>query len=161
EGPRALLSSAAARAATYLEGLDYRPVAPTPAGLTVLAALDDRLPAGPTDAADVLALLDEHVSPATMAMGGPRFFGMVIGGALPVTIAANLLATAWDQNAAFHASTPGVARVEQIAARWVKELLGLPEQAAASFVTGATMANLTALAAARHAVLESAGWSVE
>jgi glutamate/tyrosine decarboxylase-like PLP-dependent enzyme len=119
------------------------------------------LPAQPSAPEQTLALLDELVSPATMAMAGPRFFGFVIGGALPAALAANWLAGAWDQNAAFASATPGVAQVEQIALRWLIELFDLPAQTAGAFVTGGTVANFTALAAARHAVLARAGWNVE
>ena len=94
-------------------------------------------------------------------MAGPRFFGFVIGGALPVTVAANWLATAWDQNAAIYRVTPAIAELEQTALRWLLDVLGLPARSGGAFVTGATVANFTALAAARHAVLERAGWNVE
>src|SRR5690606_18420097 len=97
----------------------------------------------------------------TMAMAGPRFFGFVIGGALPVTLAANWLAGAWDQNSALYNVTPATARLEKVALGWLLELLGLPAGCGAGFVTGATVANFTALAAARHAVLRQAGWNVE
>lgn len=108
-----------------------------------------------------LTLLDRLVSPATMGMAGPRFFGFVIGGSLPVALAANWLASSWDQNTAFYEVTPGVAHLEEIAARWLIDVFELPASTAAGFVTGATMANFTALAAARHAVLAQAGWNVE
>jgi glutamate/tyrosine decarboxylase-like PLP-dependent enzyme len=157
----ALLADAARRAAAYLDGLDGRPVAPSPDAVAALAALDVPLPEGPSDEAEVLEELDRRVSPATMAMAGPRFFGFVIGGALPSTFAASVLATAWDQNSARWAVTPGTAAVERVALRWTLEALGLPPEAGGGFVTGATVANFTALAAARHAVLARAGWDVE
>ena len=146
----ALLEDAARRAGRYLESLADRPVAPDREALERLAELDEPLPAGPTDAARVLVLLDELVAPATMAMAGPRFFGFVIGGALPATLAANWLASAWDQNAAFAKVTPGVSMLEEVALRWLVDFLGLPDSTQGSFVTGATLANFTALAAARH-----------
>jgi glutamate/tyrosine decarboxylase-like PLP-dependent enzyme len=96
-----------------------------------------------------------------MGVAGPRFFGFVCGGSLPVTLAANWLAGAWDQNTALSAVTPGVARLEEIALRWLIELLDLPAGTGAGFVTGATVANFAALAAARHVVLARAGWNVE
>jgi glutamate/tyrosine decarboxylase-like PLP-dependent enzyme len=157
----ALLEDVARRASRYLESLGERPVAPSPEAIRGLAALDEPLPAGPTDAARVLAELDEFVSPATMAMAGPRFFGFVIGGALPATLAANWLASAWDQNAVFAKVTPGVSMLEEVALRWLVDFLGLPDLTQGSFVTGATLANFTALAAARHVVLARAGWNVE
>ncbi|MGD9598588.1 MAG: aspartate aminotransferase family protein [Steroidobacteraceae bacterium] len=156
-----LLDDAARRAKRYLDGLARRSVAPSNAAIERLAVLDARMPAGPADPAQVLAQLDDIVGPATMGMAGPRFFGFVIGGSLPVTLASNWLATAWDQNAGLAASTPGVSRLEEIALRWLNEIFGLPAMTQGAFVTGATMANFTALAAARHRVLAQAGWPVE
>ncbi|HVI74309.1 MAG TPA: aminotransferase class V-fold PLP-dependent enzyme [Anaeromyxobacteraceae bacterium] len=156
-----LLTDAARRAAAYLDGLDTRPVAPSPDAVSALRALDGPLPKTGADPAAVLEELDRLISPATMAMAGPRFFGFVIGGALPATLAANVLASAWDQNSAKWAATPGTAALEKVALRWTLEALGLPLEAGGGFVTGATVANFTALAAARHAVLARAGWDVE
>jgi glutamate/tyrosine decarboxylase-like PLP-dependent enzyme len=158
---RHLLAGAAERSIAYLEGLDARGVAPTPAAIAGLAAFDQPLPDQPGDPEAVLQMLDELGSPATMAMAGPRFFGFVIGGALPVALAANWLATAWDQNSAFYKVTPATALLEQIALRWLTDLFRLPADCGGAFVTGATMANFTALAAARHALLARAGWNVE
>jgi glutamate/tyrosine decarboxylase-like PLP-dependent enzyme len=157
----ALLQDAAGRAARYLEALPDRAVAPSAAAVERLASLDVPFPDGPTDARAVVAELDAVVSPATMAMAGPRFFGFVIGGALPATVAAGVLATAWDQNGVRHDLSPGTAVIEDVALRWVVEALGLPAGTAGGFVTGATVANFTALAAARHAVLARTGWNVE
>jgi glutamate/tyrosine decarboxylase-like PLP-dependent enzyme len=157
----ALLADAARRAAAYLEGLADRPVAPSPEAVAALSALDVPLPEAASDPAAALAELDRWISPATMAMAGPRFFGFVIGGSLPGALAANVLATAWDQNSAKWAVTPGTAALERVALRWTLEALGLPRDAGGGFVTGATVANFTALAAARHAVLARGGWDVE
>ena len=158
---RQLLGSAAERSISYLEGLDARSVAPSPEAVAALARLDEPLPRGPSAPEDVLAMLDSICSPATTAMAGPRFFGFVLGGSLPATLAANWLAGAWDQNAALYKPAPAVARLEQVALGWLLDLFGLPTTTAGAFVTGGTMANFTALAAARHAVLRSAGWNVE
>jgi glutamate/tyrosine decarboxylase-like PLP-dependent enzyme len=155
------LEDAAARAIGYLNSLARRRVAPTPEAVAALGALDEPLPDGPSDPAAVLALLDGVGSPATMAMAGPRFFGFVIGGSLPVALAANWLAGAWDQNSAFYRVTPGAAHLEAVALRWLLEILGLPPTAAGAFVTGTTVAHIAALAAARHAVLARVGWNVE
>ncbi len=157
----AILSEAAQRAVRYLDGLDTRGVAPTPAAIAALRALDEAVPAGPADERETLRRLDEIGSPATMAMAGRRFFGFVIGGALPVSLAANWLAGAWDQNSVLYRASPGTAYLEQVALRWLLEVLGLPPGCGGAFVTGATVANLCALAAARHAVLTRAGWQVE
>lgn len=158
---RPLLESAAQRAISYLEGLDARSVAAPPQAVADLAQLEEPLPDGPTPPEQVLAMLDTVCSPATTAMAGRRFFGFVIGGALPATLAANWLASAWDQNAALYNAAPAAARIEQVALGWLLELLSLPPSAAGAFVTGGTMANFSALAAARHAVLKRAGWNVE
>lgn len=157
---RDLLFDAATRASRYLDSLPERAVAPDPAAVARLSELDIALPEAPTDDETVLAELDSY-SGATMAMAGPRFFGFVIGGALPATVAANWLATTWDQNTAFASVTPLTARLETVAARWLIDLLGLPAETGVGFVTGATMANLSCLVAARHAVLQAAGWDVE
>lgn len=158
---RELLLDSARRAIAYLEHLPERPVAPDRAAVEALARLDEPLPAHPGDPAATLALLDEAVSPATMAIAGPRFFGFVMGGTLPATLAANWLAGAWDQNAGLSVATPGVAKLEEVALRWLTELFDLPAGCAGAFVTGATMANFTALAAARNVVLGRVGWNVE
>lgn len=158
---RKLLSGTADRAIRYLEGLDSRGVAPVPAAIDRLKQWDEPLPDEPTDPETVVALLDEVGSPATVAMAGPRYFGFVPGGALPATLAANWLAGAWDQNTGLAAIAPGTAMLERIALRWLLDVLGLPPTCGGAFVTGATMANFTALAAARHAVLAGVGWDVE
>jgi glutamate/tyrosine decarboxylase-like PLP-dependent enzyme len=157
---RKLLIAAAERAIRYLESLDERGVAPDPTIVARLSELDIPLPAHPSEADETVALLDSY-SAATMAMAGPRFFGFVIGGALPATLAANWLAGAWDQNSALAAVTPFTAKLEDVALRWLRDVLGLPPETGVGFVTGATMANFTCLAAARHSVLKQAGWDVE
>jgi glutamate/tyrosine decarboxylase-like PLP-dependent enzyme len=156
-----LLQDATRRALRYLGNLPTRPVRPDPKATAELAQLEFPLPAAGRAPADVLALLDDAVGPATMASAGPRFFGFVIGGSLPAALAANWLAGAWDQNAGLHVTTPGVSQLERVALAWLVDLLGLPSGTVGGFVTGATMANFTALAAARHVVLERAGWAVE
>ena len=156
-----LLHDATERSIRYLEGLQTRPVLPSAEAVARLGAFDLPFPARPNDPAETLRLLDEIGSPATMGMAGPRFFGFVIGGSLPVTLAANWLAGAWDQNAVLYRATPSAAFLEQVALRWLLEALRLPAGCAGAFVTGATVANLSALAAARHAVLRQAGWNVE
>ena len=156
-----LLRTTADRAARYLAGLKDRNVAPTPEALATLARLDEPLPERPTDPAAVIALLDDIGSPATVATAGGRFFGFVVGGSLPATVAASSLAAAWDQNCGIVALSPIAARLEEIAMRWLVELLGLPPASGVGFVTCATQANFSGLAAARHALLERRGWNVE
>ncbi|MBK9943061.1 MAG: aminotransferase class V-fold PLP-dependent enzyme [Kouleothrix sp.] len=155
-----LLHATAARAAQYLAGLDTRSVAPTAEALAGLAALGGPLPDTPTDPAAVLALLDQAGSPATVASAGGRYYGFVVGGTLPAALAASWLATAWDQNAGMAVLSPVSAALETIAQGWLLDMLALPPEAGVGFVTGATMANFCGLAAARHALLQRAGWDV-
>jgi glutamate/tyrosine decarboxylase-like PLP-dependent enzyme len=156
-----LLDNASRRAQRYLASLETRAVAPSPEALAALASFDRPLPQQLSSPEEVLAELDEFGSPATMASAGGRFFGFVIGGSLPVTVAANWLATAWDQNAGLVVTSPVNARLEKVALEWLKDLLHLPAESAGGFVTSATAANFSALAAARHALLTRAGWNVE
>jgi len=158
---REILNDSAQRAQAYLETINERKVAPDPAAVEKLKELDQPLGDGPTDAHEVLAMLDDYVSPATLATTGPRFFGFVIGGAYPVTVGANWLAAAWDQNTGLYEPTPGTAYIEEIALKWLLDLFGLPQESGGAFVTGATVANLCGLAAGRHVVLERAGWDIE
>jgi glutamate/tyrosine decarboxylase-like PLP-dependent enzyme len=158
---RELLKTTAERAICYLEDLETRSVAPSMGAVARLASLDMPLVNEPTSPELVLQQLDEFGSPATMAMAGPRFFGFVIGGSLPAALAASWLTTAWDQNSAFYNATPATAVIEQIALGWLLDVLKLPPESGGAFVTGATVANFTALAAGRHAVLAKAGWNVE
>lgn len=157
-GRPALLRDACSRALAYLSGLAERPVAPAAADVAALDRLDFALAGAGRDAASVLALLDDYGSPGTVASAGPRYFGFVTGGALPVAQAAAWLTAAWDQNAALSVMSPTASVLNRVALRWVTELLGLPEGTGGGFVTGATMANATCLAAARDAVLAGHGW---
>jgi len=126
-----------------------------------LSALDFELQNQQVNADEVIEKLNSLVSPATMKMTSSKFFGFVIGGSYPVTIASNWLTTVWDQNTGLEKTTPATAAVEKISARWMLDILGLPKQSATAFVTGATVANFTALAAARNLVFKNAGWDVE
>jgi glutamate/tyrosine decarboxylase-like PLP-dependent enzyme len=158
---RELLHSVARRAARYLEDIQERRVSPSADAVRALAQFHEPLPDGPTAPEDVIRMLDEVGSPATMGIAGPRFFGFVIGGSLPAALAANWLASAWDQNAGLFAATPISATLEEVSLRWLLDALALPATCGGAFVTGATVANFTALAAARHAVLARVGWDVE
>src|ERR1700677_5000639 len=152
-----LLTETADRAARYLAGLADRNVAPLAEHVAGLTALGGPLPQGPADPAEVLALLDDIGSPATVASAGGRYFGFVIGGSLPAALAANWLAGAWDQNAAMQVMSPVATKLEEIVLDWMVALLGFPEGSGAGFVTGTTMANFTALGAARTRLLERGG----
>jgi glutamate/tyrosine decarboxylase-like PLP-dependent enzyme len=161
ESRTALLKRAARDAMDYLETVNERPVAPTDKSVAALSALRGPLPPGPTSAETVLHLLHEYGSPATVAKNNGRFFGFVNGGCLPMALAASWMVSAWDQNAAFFVQSPTAITLEEVALEWVRELLCLPAGTGGAVVTGATMANFSALAAARHALLARAGWDVE
>jgi glutamate/tyrosine decarboxylase-like PLP-dependent enzyme len=156
-----LLAATADRSVRYLKSLESRRVSPSRETIAALAAFDTPLQDDAIDPVKVLAQLDEIGSPATMAMAGPRFFGFVIGGSLPAALAANWLAGAWDQNTGLFNVTPATAAIEHVALKWLLDVLRLPPSCAGAFVTGTTVAHITALAAARHSVLAKAGWNVE
>jgi glutamate/tyrosine decarboxylase-like PLP-dependent enzyme len=158
---RGLLEHASQRAIAYLESLEKRAVAPDPQAIRRLAELDISLPETGVDPIAVFDRLDEIGSDATVASAGSRYFGFVIGGSLPVSLAAQWLAGAWDQNGGLRVASPIGAKLEDVSIRWLLDVLDLPPQAGVGFVTGATMANFTALAAARHAILARRGWDVE
>ena len=156
-----LLHDAADRARRYLDGLDLRKVEPTEEAAAGLDAFRGPLPDAPTPAEEVLRFLDDVGSAATVASAGPRYFGFVTGGTLPAALAANWLAGAWDQNAHYVVGSPTAAVLEEVALSWILDALGLPAGWHGGFVTGTTMGNFSGLVAARHAVLERAGWDVE
>jgi len=156
-----ILRDAADRGIRYRDEIADRRVGPSLEDIAAVSAFDEMLTDEGCDAAATLAMLDEIGSPATVGMTAPRFFGFVIGGSLPVTVATNWLTTAWDQNAVMNEVTPAVSIIERVSLQWLTELLGLPTDCAAGFVTGATVANFTALAAARNRVFADAGWDVE
>ncbi len=134
---------------------------PDPQGVAALNNFDAPLQDAPVDPRLVIEELDRLGRPATMAMSGPRFFGFVIGGTLPAALAANWLATTWDQNTGLYNSTPATSFIEEVALKWIVDLLGLPATTGGAFVSGTSVAHVTALAAARHSVLKQAGWDVE
>jgi len=156
-----LLARAAQLGSRYLEGVADRPAGATAPGKELRAALGGPLPEAGTEGLAVLEALDAAAVRGTCATQGPRYFGFVTGGSLPAATAADWLVSAWDQNGAVYALSPLVSVVEEITAGWLRDLLGLPASTSAGFVTGAQMANFTALAAARHQVLRNAGWDVE
>ncbi|MEO8295658.1 MAG: pyridoxal-dependent decarboxylase [Gemmatimonadota bacterium] len=156
-----LLENAGRRAERYLAALAERRVAPDQDAVRGLSEFDVSFPQGSQEPSAVLATLDRVGSPATVATAGPRYFGYVIGGSMPVTLASTWLAAAWDQNAGYSDMSPTAIALERIALKWLLEALHLPAGSAGAFVTGATMANFNGLAAARHALLKRRGWDVE
>lgn len=156
-----VLDLAARKASDYLQNVRGRRVAPSTTAVSDLTQFDAPLPEAPADACCVVDFLDRVGSPATVANAGGRFFGFVNGGALPVSVAATWIASAWDQNVALRVMSPVAATLEDVAIRWVLDALGLPSECGGAIVTGASVANLTGLAAARHELLKRSGWDVE
>ena len=157
----ALLRQSLELASAYLDGLPHRPVRADASLAELRSRLGGPLPHEGADPARVLATLARDADPGLVASAGPRYFGFVTGGSLPVALAADWLASAWDQNVALYVMSPAAAVVEEVASAWLLELFGLPASASVGFVTGCQMANFTGLAAARDAVLRRAGWDVE
>lgn len=156
-----LLTDAARRSARYLSSLNDRRVAPAPEDIEKLRGFFGPLQEDSLDPITVLEELDQLGSPATVASAGGRYFGFVIGGSLPAALASSYLAAAWDQNAGAEVMSPVASALEKVCREWLVALLGLPSETQVGFVTGATMANFSGLAAARHSVLEGQGWEVE
>lgn len=154
------LTDVANRARRYLESIDAQRAFPDGAALAGLANLDVPLQDTPMTPAAVVAELDRWATPAATAIAGPRYFGFVNGGALPGALAAHWLTTSWEQNGAFQVMSPGSHFLEDVARRWILELLDLPRESAIGFVTGTTAGDTACLAAARDALLARVGWSV-
>jgi glutamate/tyrosine decarboxylase-like PLP-dependent enzyme len=155
-----LLRRTAEIAAAYVDSLDERPVYPQVEPEELREALGGPLPEEPLAAGKVVEELAAAAEPGLVAMGSGRYFGFVIGGALPAALAADVLTSAWDQNAGLYVGGPSASVVEEVAREWLVELLGLPPGSSIGYVTGTQMAHVTGLAAARWHVLDAAGWDV-
>jgi glutamate/tyrosine decarboxylase-like PLP-dependent enzyme len=154
------LGEAFEHAVAHLDALPDRPIGASATLPELRSALGGPLPDGPRDARRVVAELASAAAPGVVASGSGRFFGFVVGGAAPAALAADWLTAAWDQNAGLYVLGPAAAVVEEVAGAWLAELLGLPDDASVGFVTGAQMANVTALAAALTEVLSRHGWDL-
>jgi glutamate/tyrosine decarboxylase-like PLP-dependent enzyme len=157
---RRLLEDTAGIAADYLEGIPDRPVGWTASVDQLRASLGGPLPEASSDPREVIAELAAAAEPGLVASPGGRYFGFVIGGAVPAALAADWLTSTWDQNAGLFVCGPSAAIAEEVAGAWVAELLGLPDGVSFGLVTGCQMAHVTGLAAARYSVLERVGWDV-
>jgi glutamate/tyrosine decarboxylase-like PLP-dependent enzyme len=157
----ALLAQASCLAQSYLDGIRERFVGVGEEARIGMRRLAGELTEAGEDPHEVLRLLDEAGSPGTMAVMGGRYFGGVVGGSLPVAVAAHWLADAWDQNACLFEISPVSAYLEDIVLAWIAQLFGLPADCGGALTTGTQMADVTALAAARHALLAACGWDVE
>jgi glutamate/tyrosine decarboxylase-like PLP-dependent enzyme len=149
------------KAKRYIKSINSRSVFPAPEDIERMKYLDIPLQDYSVEPLEVINELDKFGSPATVASTGNRYFGFVVGGASPAPLAANLLAGVWDQNAGIEVASPVSSFIETVCRKWLIDLLKLPLETEVGFVTGATMANFTGLAAARHALLKKAGWDVE
>jgi glutamate/tyrosine decarboxylase-like PLP-dependent enzyme len=161
ESRAALLQHTLAAALDYLNHENSRPVAPGPESVAALSVFREPLPETPSDPDAVLSLLEKYASPAMVAKTAGRYFGFVNGSCVPAALAAAWMVGAWDQNASFFVQSPAAVTLEEVALQWVCEMLNLPSGTGGAVVTGATMANFCALAAARHTLLARAGWDVE
>src|SRR5215212_4305583 len=157
----AIIDLAVDHARAFLRSMPARHVGARATREELLSALRVALPREGEDAASVLDVIASQGDRGAVACPGPRYFGFVIGGSLPIALAADWLTTTWDQNCGGYTPAPALSVAEAVAARWVRELLGLPAGCGLGFVTGCQMAHFTCLAAARHAVLRDAGWDVE
>jgi glutamate/tyrosine decarboxylase-like PLP-dependent enzyme len=157
---RDLLEATAGLAADYLEGISERPVGSSAAVDDLRKGFGRPLPEAPSAPRDVIGELTAAAEAGLIASSGGRYFGFVIGGTAPAALAADWLTSAWDQNAGLYACSPSASVVEDVAASWIAELLGLPKGMSFGFVTGCQMAHFTALAAARHSVFAQVGWDV-
>jgi glutamate/tyrosine decarboxylase-like PLP-dependent enzyme len=153
------LGEAFEQAVAYLEGLPEHPLGPMPATSDLRAALSGPLPAAPSDPRDVVARLARTAGPGIMPSGSGRYFGFVVGGTTPAALAADWLASAWDQNAGLAVMGPAAAVAEEVAGGWVVDVLGLPTGSSVGFVTGAQAASVTGLAVGLAEVLRAAGWN--
>ena len=161
DGTQDLMQEADRRAAEYLASVDERDVFPNAEALESLARFDEPLPIDGTPEVETLSLLDDAGTPATVTSNGPRYFGFVIGASLPVATAAERLALAWDQCASSFTNSPVADTLENVAARWMLEILDLPRDSAVSFGTSASACGLACLTAARRTLLERKGWSFD
>ena len=161
EHAASLLDAARDEAARFLASLPERPVRAAASLDELRGALSLPLPEGPSNALENFHDFVQAMDRGIVASPGPRYFGFVIGGSVPAALATDWLVSTWDQNVGLYVATPAASIVEEVAGEWLVDLLGLPAETSVGFTTGATMANFTALAAARHAVLRAAGWDVE
>ncbi len=156
-----LLERAAELGIEYVESVPRRAVGPAATIEELRATLKQPLADGPIEGLEVIEALARDADPGLAQMGSGRYFGFVIGGVLPVALAADWLTSAWDQNAGLALPTPAAAVVEEVVGGWLKEILGIPARASFALVTGCQVAHATALAAARHHVLAQVGHDVE
>ncbi|MFT5218810.1 MAG: glutamate/tyrosine decarboxylase-like PLP-dependent enzyme [Planctomycetota bacterium] len=157
---KSVFDTAQEAAYRYADGIQQRKVFPSPEAITDLAQFDEPLPQQSGHADEIVQLLDQYGSPATLAQTGGRYFGLVNGGAIPAALAVRWLSDFWDQNTPLYLSSPIASRLEQVTEGWIRELLGLPEETVAGFVSGSSMAIFAGIAAARFRLFQRQGWDI-
>jgi glutamate/tyrosine decarboxylase-like PLP-dependent enzyme len=155
-----LFKQAQSYAFDYIDKVFGRNVFPTDEAIKNLEKFVENLPSDTGDASEILRQLHYHGSPATVAQIGGRYFGFVNGSVLPVSLAARWLSDFWDQNTALYVISPITSKLEEISEAWLRDLLGLPEQVVAGFVSGSSLAIFCGLAAGRYRVLQNNGWDI-
>jgi glutamate/tyrosine decarboxylase-like PLP-dependent enzyme len=156
-----IIKDADRRAAAYIDGIGHRVVYPATEALQALSAFDEELTASGSTASSTIALLDDTGTPAAVETNGGRYFGFVVGASLPVAAAAERLALAWDNGAATSVSSPVAAKLEQVAGKWLLDILDLPRESAVGFTTSASSGATVALATARRALLGRLDWDFD
>jgi glutamate/tyrosine decarboxylase-like PLP-dependent enzyme len=156
-----IIESVKEKAGRYIETIENRNVFPSKDALNKLSLFDELLPEHPTDPVNTIEFLDKIGSDATVASTGGRYFGFVIGGVVPAALGASWLASTWDQNVGLWTTSPIASKIEEVALKWLKELLKLPMSSEGALVTGTTMANYVALSAARNKLLKQNGWDLD
>lgn len=154
------LRQVAEQIAAFRRSLTDSNVAPSATRAEVRSEIAGPVPEVGATTTDVVAELVARATPGLMASAGPRYFGFVIGGSLDAALAADMLASGWDQCGFNEALSPAALAFEDVAGDWLKDLLGIPASASVGFVTGAQAANTVGLAAGRWKVLRDHGWDV-
>ena len=144
----------------YTGSINKRRVFPGEAEIRGLSSFEEKLSENPVETSEIINQLHTYGSPATVAQTGGRYFGFVCGGVLPSSLAARWLADSWDQNGALYLMSPVCSKIEEITEKWIAELLGLPEETAAGFVSGSSTATIIGLAAGRNFLLKNAGYDI-
>ncbi len=157
---KSLFKQAETYAFAYVDKVFDRHVFPKDQAIEQLKQFDQALPDSPSDPAEIIKQLHDYGSPATISQIGGRYFGLVNGGAIPVTLAARWLADIWDQNTPLYLASPIASKLEAVTENWLKQLLGLPDSVVAGFVSGSSLAIFAGLAAARYRIFQNAGWDV-
>jgi len=144
----------------YLDKVSGRKVYPEESAIENLSVFDEDLPERSSNTEEIIEMLHQYGSPATVAQVGGRYFGFVNGGIVPSGLAAKILSDFWDQNTALQVMSPIASRLETVVEKWLRLLFDLPDDTVAGFVSGTSTAIFCGLAAARYRILKNADWDV-